>query len=640
MIRLDPVIFGMAIVASLLGYLPLYPWLEPVPKLFLPVALLGAVAIHRRRFRLDSRLVTAGSVAIFLCYLFRMTRTDFVGPAVNFLVALLGVRFLGERSPRNYLQIFLLALFCLAASSLYSLDALFMLYLGLQLVIFESALVLLACHDRDPSAMLTPARFRSLLAIPLLMLTLSVPLLLCFFIILPRTQFPLWEFMATPAAKKSGLAETVQPGSSSLVGEAREVAFRAECGRLSPDDLYWRGITLNRFDGTAWSRREPPATERFVPGTGRAVAQRLFLEPGSVRYLVALDLPGQVSGVRGVVTAPDFTLSRRYPAGRRSSFEVTSITGGVARGRLGGERRFYLETPERLSPRLRELGGRLGRSGSTGGERLAAVERYFRGERLLYATAGLPVSGEPLVTFLTTGRRGNCEFFASSCALLLRLAGVPARLVGGYLGGEYNDLGGYYVVTGDRAHVWVEAYLEGTGWVRVDPSRWAVNAGEVGAADRGGALRAFLLAMDAITYFWNRQVITYDLERQISLFTEAGRRLQGGGLPRKGLLLWFTVVAVMPFLGWWGVRAVGRRPSREARLVTAFIGQLRRRYGVEAGPDAGLRELTRGIDSPDVARFVAVYSGALYRDRRLLPEELRELRGIVRRMKAVAASAP
>ncbi len=632
MIRLDLVIFTMALGVSLLGYLPLLPFLEPFPKILLPLALLLTLALHRRRFRIDRRLLTAGSLAIFLFYLFRATQSDPVGPVVNLLVALLGVRFLGEQSSRNYLQIFLLSLFCLAASSLYSLDALFMLYLGLQVVIFQIALVLLTCYDRDPVAGLTRERFCSLLTIPLGMLLLSVPLLLCFFMILPRTPFPLWDFPANSAAKKSGFSETVQPGSAASVGENRGVAFRAECVRLPPAELYWRGITLNRVDGTVWSRREPPATERFVPGKGRLVSQRLFLEPGSTRYLVALDLPGKVFALPGVIRGGDFTLTRRSFTAKRSTYMVDSVMTDTAQGRLRAARGFYLETPERLHPWLRERGLRLRDRGGNDRERLAAVETFFRGEQLRYATTGLPHSEEPLLTFLTSSKRGNCEFFASSCALLLRLAGVPARLVGGYLGGEYSELGGYYLVTQDRAHVWVEAYLEGTGWVRVDPTRWAVNAGEVGSsAGQGGW--SLSLAMDALTYFWNRQVITYDLERQIALYNEVGQRLQGVTLPEGKWVLLLLIPAIVPFLLRWGGLPLLRRSSREARLVTDFIAQLRRLYGIEATPDAGLREMTAGIESPDVGRFVELHNGALYRDRRLLPEELRELRGIISRMK-------
>ncbi len=634
MIRLELVILLMALAVSLLGFIPLFPWLENFSRVFLPGAMLVRLLAERMGFRLPSRLLTAGSLGLFLVYLLRITRADIAGPMVNLLVLLLGVRFLGERSGRNYLQLFLLALFCLAASSLYSLDPLFMLYLGLQLLLFPVALVLLVCYDRDPSITLTLARFRSLVFIPLAMLTVSIPLLLGFFVILPRTPVPLWDFLADPAGKKSGFSETVQPGSASTVGESKVVAFRVECDRLAPQELYWRGITLNRFDGSVWSRREPPAGERFVPGAGRPVPQRFFLEPVSSRYLVALELPGEVTTLRGVTRWPDFTLSRRSPSGKRSSYEVGSFVGGIARGRLGLERRFYLETPERLSPWLQRQGERLRLAGATDADRLAAVEALFRAERLVYSTTSLPVSGEPLVEFLTVKKRGNCEFFASSCGVLLRLAGIPARLVGGYQGGEYNDLGGYYLVTEERAHVWVEAYLEGKGWVRVDPSRWAINDGETGRGARQERFRSLRMATDMVTYFWNRQVITYDLERQLTLFHEAGRHLQGVGSFRWRRAGGVSLLLFLPLLCWWGGRWLRQRPSPEERLVAAFKWQLRKGYGVEASPDMGLQELIAGIVAPDVLRFVELYGGCIYRDRRLGPKEREELRKIIGRMKS------
>jgi hypothetical protein len=143
-----------------------------------------------------------------------------------------------------------------------------------------------------------------------------------------------------------------------------------------------------------------------------------------------------------------------------------------------------------------------------------------------------------------------------------------------------------------------------------------------------------LLAVDTVSYFWNRQVITYDLERQISLFNEAGQRLHGVKPSQvEGFLPKILGLVVIPLLILWGVRQLLRRPSTEERLVSAFIARLQGGYGIEATPDAGLRELTAGIDDPDVTRFVGIYSGAIYRDRRLAPEEVAELRGIIKNMK-------
>jgi hypothetical protein len=149
-------------------------------------------------------------------------------------------------------------------------------------------------------------------------------------------------------------------------------------------------------------------------------------------------------------------------------------------------------------------------------------------------------------------------------------------------------------------------------------------------------LRSLLLAVDTVTYFWNRQVITYDLERQITLFNEAGRRLHAAGPSRTGLLPRVAAAIALPFIAllvWWGARSFRSRPSLEERLARAFIERFQQLFGGEASPDQGLGELTAGVQNPDVERFVKIYGGAVYRDRRLSPEEADELRIIIRRMK-------
>jgi len=142
-------------------------------------------------------------------------------------------------------------------------------------------------------------------------------------------------------------------------------------------------------------------------------------------------------------------------------------------------RDFYLVVPERISARTAAAAAQVAASGPGSAERLAALATFFRDRRLVYAQDDLPGGIDPVDTFLFEKRRGYCEFFAAAYVTLARLAGLPARLVGGYYGGEYNALGGYYLVTDDTAHVWVEVLTDEGLWQRVDPSQWASNAGTV-----------------------------------------------------------------------------------------------------------------------------------------------------------------
>src|SRR6185369_3467324 len=153
--------------------------------------------------------------------------------------------------------------------------------------------------------------------------------------------------------------------------------------------------------------------------------------------------------------------------------------GGLIGQRKSINRQFYLQLPDRLPSRVMSLVSEIVRTGKDDQARVEFLESYFRNGGYRYSTKDLATGDRALEQFLFEKKQGHCEFFASSFALLLRAAGVPCRLVGGYLGGEYNELGGYYLITNDKAHVWVEAFIEGSGWMRIDPSSFAANAGEV-----------------------------------------------------------------------------------------------------------------------------------------------------------------
>jgi hypothetical protein len=253
------------------------------------------------------------------------------------------------------------------------------------------------------------------------------------------------------------------------------------------------------------------------------------------------------------------------------------------------------------------------------------LENFYNNGRFIYATTTLPVGEEPLDQFLFDKKRGNCEFFASSLATLLRVAGVPSRLIGGYYGGEYNEVGGYYLVTEAMAHVWVEVYLAGKGWVTVDPSQWAVNSAGIRQAAPPGLFRRIGMSLDAFGYFWNMAVINYDLEKQAQLLSKANNRLKGlsfAGFMKylplfTGILLVVAMMVVLP-RSWRG-------RSPEERILRKLLRLTAARRGIAPDPATGILELADSIKEPSAQEFAAVYAGAVYRDRRLCAAEIRKL---------------
>jgi len=627
---------------GLCGMMPLFLWLTPFPRVMVVLGFAAGIWQDRRgNWPLKPWIQNIAIVPVFCYYALQFSRANPVAPVVSVLAVMLAVRLGGEKTVRHSLQIYALSMFCLASSSLFDLSPVFLVYLALLLFMVAMALVLLTFQEQDAAMAVSRPDLKRILWSGLLMPVLAVPLLLFFFPIMPRTQMPLWLFLAPPATRTTGYSDTVEPGSQSSITESRTLAFRAEMPRQAAGQLYWRGTVFNRTDGTKWTRNRQIPSEQAV-FSGHTISQIIYPEPSAVRTLIMLDRPASLS-VQRVTRSPDGVFEVSGPLGRRMSFSAESRNSGAILQRNPLIRPFYLQLPDRLSPRITALAASVMGSGADDRAKVELLENYFRAGGYRYSTKDLATGNTAIEQFLFTRKQGHCEFFASSFALLLRSAGVPCRLVGGYLGGEYNELGGYYLITEDRAHVWVEAYITGSGWVRIDPSTFAANAGEALNTPAPQSLgRRLTLLVDSLNYAWNRSVISYDFEQQVTIAHKLGTRLQGldpsrmfrSGAPyvAGGLLL----VGVLVF-----IRQAPRFRTREQRILRRFLDEVERLSGISAVESgAGLFELSSQVDNAHVADFVAIYAGAVYHDRRLTDDEYRRLQEILGILKGIRSKIP
>ena len=626
------VLFSYAI--ALCGIVPLFPWLAPAPRLALVAGLLAGIWQDRRgAWPLKNWVLNAAIVPVFLYYALQFSRSNPVQPVVSVLAVMLAVRLGGEKSGRHYLQIHALSLFCLAASSLFDLSPLFLAYLTLMLLLVALTLVLLTFHAQDSRMVLSRTDLRRVLAVGLAMPLASLPLLAFFFPILPRTQIPLWNLLPSPAARTAGFSDRVEPGRAEDIGASRVPAFRAEMPRLPRSELYWRATVLNRVTGARWLRDTAVPPERIIY-SGARVSQTIYPEPGLSRVLAALDAPAAIA-LPGAKQTPDGIYEWQGNPSKRLSYRSESVTSGMLPVAAEPDRAFYLQLPGDIAPRIRRLADDIRQRGKADGRRVELLETYFRDNNFRYSMHGLPTGPHALEQFLFEKRQGQCEFFASSFALILRAAGVPARLVAGYLGGDYNELGGYYLVSEDMAHVWVEAFITGRGWVRIDPSSLAQNAGEFwGRARRHGWIARFRLALDSLDYSWNRTVITYDLERQVEAVRSVGKRLQRFEARRAFTAALPTAAALTGLIGVLLLVFRGKHllASREERLLRSFYRRVAQDCGIKPEPGRqGLFEIAAASGgNGKVREFAEIYAGALYRDRRLTREERARLKRLLR----------
>lgn len=619
-----------AALAALVGAAPLWPWLDLPLRLLLPVAfLLGLWADQRGTVLLAARPATFLIVVAFFWYAAHASRGDIVGPATNLLALLLALRLLTEKSSRHLLQIFVLALLSLAASSLYSLSSTFLLFLILEVLAIAFGLFLLCYADADPQAQLDRRPLRAIFAIglglPLLALLFVPPL----FFILPRTQVPLWNFLNQPQSAISGISDHVEPGTVSSLAQSKRIILRVETLPQPRNELYWRVIVLNTPEGKAWVRRPPPAGEINLPESKNGIEQRLYIEPTGDSFLPGLDPLVQWRGLRAVRT-PDSLVIAQSPLNQRSMVQATSGQGGRIRSGKPFPLDLYLALPAELTPRLRAAVAELIQEGDNAGQRISAIEGFFLQQGLNYSLTDLPGGEAPLDNFLFEKKSGYCEHFAVAFTTMLRLAKVPSRLVGGYYGGEYSELGGYYLVSEDRAHLWVEALVDGY-WERLDPTRFARNAESVGNVQQQ-RMRGLSQWVDAFNYYWNRTVISYDLSQQIDWLRRTGKATRRWDFAAifKESIPFILIPATITGLVWLIIPRLRRSP--EERLLQRFLRQLRQEKIATDDLSLGLHTLAARSRYPAARTFAARYNALVFSGRRASAAEIRELRELLRQM--------
>lgn len=444
-----------------------------------------------------------------------------------------------------------------------------------------------------------------------------------------RTQYPLWNFLNVAGSRTTGFSEKVQAGVASSVGDVKNAAFRVNCGKLAKEKLYWRGAVLNTLVGNAWIRGTLPEGEEGYVSDAGEIHQTIYPEPGRSSYLFALNVPRRITGVRASLTG-DFVLKTSPTSTRRVKYNVMSVPVNIIKTQVRIDREFYLRLPPALSARMADVGLNVARRGKTDEEKVELLKEFFRSRKITYATSDLPVSADPLDEFLFTKKRGNCEFFSSSFAVLLRSAGVPSRLVGGYFGGEYNELGGYYLITEGMAHVWVEAYIAGRGWLMVDPSILSNNFQKVQDEKESGIAYRIRMCLDSFNYFWNMEVINYDLETQFQMANKVNSRLKRISFTfQHGKILLLTCLPLIMLIL---VILAARRAkvSREERIMRKFLRQMKRKYKFDIIPSTNMHELAGMAKDPLIDKFVEIYGRTIYGDRKLTIEEYRTLQDLLR----------
>ena len=512
------------------------PHVDRLPWWIITLALMlvaWRVYLGKMRLELPRKWLLLAIVAGTVTGVYLNYRTIFGRDAgIALLMVMLALKLLETRTRRDGMLLCFLGYFLVITNFLHSQTIPTALYMLVCVWLITAGMVHLQ-HGHSDAGYRVPLRAAGL------MLAQSAPLMLVLFLLFPRIQGPLWGLPHDAYSALSGLSETMSPGSFTNLTLSDAVAFRVEFKEQAPPprDLYWRGPVMWDFDGYSWSA--PPyqyASQLRYNAQLPGIEYSVTLEPHNNRWLLALDLPARVPP--GAIPTTDFQLRSAAPVTTRVRYDMQSflkVEFGLAESRQAMRRALRL--PAGFNPRTAEFARALRKKFAGDRALMNAVLAMFRDEAYFYTLSPPQLGDHPVDDFLFRTRRGFCEHYASAFAVLMRAAGIPARIVTGYLGGELNPLGNYMIVRQSDAHAWTEVWFPDAGWIRVDPtaavSPLRVESGIAAALPRTDPLpllargdypwlRQLRLTWDSAANSWNQWVLGYNPERQRSLMTRIG----------------------------------------------------------------------------------------------------------------------
>ena len=483
-------------------------------------------------------LLLACLAGLFASYSTLLGRT--AGSAM--LLLMLCLKLMEIKGHRDVVVIIYISFFILITSFLFDQS----IYSGAYMLLVVLSLISTMIIYNHPAAQqkpLAPA-LRQTTGRAFILMLQAVPLMLMLFFLFPRLPGPLWSLPEEPQGGSTGLADELEPGRISKLSNNHDVAFRVkfETPAPGPELLYWRGPVLSLFTGRKWKVLTEDSASRLNLDDVRfsiPVDYTITLEPHNRHWLFALEMPASIPA--NAYLTEDMQLLQTQPVNNVTRYKMRAYLAYRLDANSIINSHYYLQVPEHVAPRTRRFVNRLREQYAQDGRFINAILNYFREQNFIYTRKPPRLDGDTVDEFLFTSRRGYCVHYASSFAVMMRLAGIPARIVSGYQGGEMNPFSDYMIVRQSDAHAWVELWSPGKGWLRIDPTSVIPNSRIEASEDllrrNDDSSRAALklkqgwlsktvsnmrFAWDTVNNRWNNWVIGYNDKRQQSFLSSLG----------------------------------------------------------------------------------------------------------------------
>jgi transglutaminase-like putative cysteine protease len=673
----------------------------------------GTGLLRRWDWRIPERWTTYLGLLYVLAYgvdLLLVSR-GFVAATIHLLLFGLVIKLFSVERYRDLLYLAILAFMEILAAAMLTVGSGFLTSFALFVLVAIGSFICLeirrsaAVSARTGLSDITPgphfrALYHALLGITIAQAAGIALLATLIFFVLPRLSSGYLSQLAQQNDLMTGFGDRVSLGQIGRIQQSSAVMMHVKFDGLRPSEVRLRGATLTNFDGQNWmatphaaipgvrvsqtfqfpmpSSTATSGLRNFAVGrSARLVQYRVILEPLGSNVLFVIPTPRALFGnMRQVYENFDQSVESLDRDRMLANYSgVSDISSPYpddlkkVRGEIPpGMPERYLELPQNLDPRIAKLADENTRQQHSVYEKAAALERYLTNN--FGYTLELPSQphADPIAYFLFERKRGHCEYFASSMAVMLRAIGIPSRIITGFRGGEFNDLTGSYIIRARDAHAWVEAYIPNRGWLAFDPT----PAGDE-LPTRWSKLQLYL---DAASEFWRDWVVNYDFSHQrmltVSTMTHsrrAGDRLRqmlAGVYPRMlglarrlihsverhprpyqaagltALALLICLVLGGPFTRWLKRRVLAAQPTRSpkhaATVLYEKMTRTTRRHGWPREPNQTPEEFAGIIGHAGlraaVEKFTAHYERARYADSAsdaaLLPELLRQVQAATR----------
>ncbi len=475
---------------------------------------------------------------------------------VHFLVYVTLVRFYSASSERDTLFLAMLSFAGILAAAVLTVDTTFLIFFVVFLLFGVAAFAgmelrrgalgaVSAASNASPERERRLGRALILVALSVAFGTMVLGSALFFFF--PRFSAGYLGRTSFNPSLMTGFNDSVELGQIGEIKKNSAVVMHVQTGKpIGYDRLRWRGIALTTFDGKRWTTAEHgaqtllpnadgwiyvPASAQKAEAPGPGILYTVFLEPLGTD---AIFVPGRVVSLKGNFTGEagsafstlrhnyiyrDFTNSLLNPFHNYTAIRYVGFSRlpsmNVAKLREASTEysneitSVYLQLPE-LDPRIPKLAREITKNAQTPFEKALAIESYLRTHYAYTLNLAGKPGDDPLAHFLFETRAGHCEYFASAMAIMVRTLGIPSREVNGFLPGEYNDLGGDYIVRASDAHSWVEIYFPGDGWQTFDPT-------PPSAQNTISVLTRLGQYADWLSLTWSEWVVGYDFAHQMVL---------------------------------------------------------------------------------------------------------------------------